>query len=236
LRDLADWIDALRNIPPNDPFWTNGAFTSECWNAAALCRALFEKQMQEQDKIAAADLCLQAVGEARRVIRAELGGNCAFLDDDLVRWVGRWKERAEQAEQIHGVELVGYFDDDEGSYRQISYTAEEASHVPEAIPLFKVADREAATRVTLRRTRSKPNRPKAPWQISPFAFEELPKLTSEAIEDAIYEYAEFVTMRDRDRILLFRKRGAPNWNVVGQADELDADESDIEVATFEQIL
>lgn len=45
------------------------------------------KELSEKEN--AADMCLQSVHEARKIIKEHLGGNCAFLDDDLVRWVVR---------------------------------------------------------------------------------------------------------------------------------------------------
>jgi hypothetical protein len=57
--------------------------------------AEIERLKRKED---AADMCLQSVSEARRVIKEHLGGNLAFLDDDLVRWVAKWQERTESAE------------------------------------------------------------------------------------------------------------------------------------------
>jgi hypothetical protein len=57
--------------------------------------AEIERLKRKED---AADMCLQSVSEARRVIKEHLGANLAFLDDDLVRWVAKWQERTESAE------------------------------------------------------------------------------------------------------------------------------------------
>lgn len=43
-----------------------------------------------------ADMCLDAVHEARRVLREHFGGNLAFLDDDLVRGVVKMKEEIDR--------------------------------------------------------------------------------------------------------------------------------------------
>ena len=52
-------------------------------------------------KVVDADLCLQAVGEARQVLHDHFGGNIAFLDDDLIRGVVKMHEETErQAQEI----------------------------------------------------------------------------------------------------------------------------------------
>lgn len=57
---------------------------------ANACTDAAEARVKELlEKENAADMCLQSVHEARKIIKEHLGGNCAFLDDDLVRWVVR---------------------------------------------------------------------------------------------------------------------------------------------------
>lgn len=43
-----------------------------------------------------ADMCLDSVTEARRVLREHFGGNLAFLDDDLVRGVVKMKDEIDR--------------------------------------------------------------------------------------------------------------------------------------------
>lgn len=77
-------------------------------DTARICDLVSEvaRLEQERDKfremahrVMDADLCLDAVTEARRVLREHFGGNHAFLDDDLIRGVVKMREQIVALEQ-----------------------------------------------------------------------------------------------------------------------------------------
>lgn len=54
-----------------------------------------------RERQSSADMCLDAVHEARRVLREHFGGNFAFLDDDLVHGVVKMKEEIDRLTHEH---------------------------------------------------------------------------------------------------------------------------------------
>jgi len=77
---------------------------SDHWAVKAHAAEARVKELSEKEN--EADMCLQSVHEARKIIKEHLGGNCAFLDDDLVRWVVRGLDEIKEERDVLRAQLA----------------------------------------------------------------------------------------------------------------------------------
>lgn len=91
-------------------------YTPEQMHAAIASRD--EEIERLRMKMGDAELCLEAVEEARAAIRKDTRGNCAFLDDDLRNWAAHWRMENDELKRICGesYQVVGILADEAGRF------------------------------------------------------------------------------------------------------------------------